>query len=176
MNPFSTFTFRKRYSAAAIAATLFAPPAVAIDSGSLAPDFDLPGGGGTVKLSNHKGKVIYLDFWASWCGPCKRTFPWMNEMHKKYGKDGFQVIAVNVDQKKSDAEKFLAATPAEFTVAFDSGNTTAAAYQPKGMPSSYLIDRNGVVHEVHAGFKESQQSELEHKIQQALAVKRAALK
>ena len=102
--------------------------AVAAEAGKAAPEFQLPNlKQESVKLSEYKGKVVYLDFWASWCGPCKKTFPWLNELQKKYGKDGFEVVGVNVDAKKADADKFLVSTPAEFTVLFDPAGATPTA-------------------------------------------------
>ena len=70
-----------------------------------APGFTLPGQNKTVQLSKYKGKVVYLDFWASWCEPCKRSFPWMNELQTIYGEDGFEIIAVNLDTSRKEAEE-----------------------------------------------------------------------
>jgi cytochrome c biogenesis protein CcmG, thiol:disulfide interchange protein DsbE len=144
----------------------------AVDPGKAAPDFQLPSlKQDSVKLSNYKGKVVYLDFWASWCGPCKKTFPWLNELQKKYGKDGFEVVGVNVDAKKADADSFLAATPAEFTVLLDPEGKVANTYELQGMPSSYIIDRSGKVFLAHRGFKDGEAAELEGKIKQLLQAK-----
>ena len=99
--------------------------------------------GETVALDKLRGKVVYVDFWASWCGPCRRSFPWMNEMQRKYGPRGFVDRRVNVDKKREDAERFLAQNPAEFTIVFDEAGATPAAYAVKGMPSSYLVDARG---------------------------------
>ena len=146
--------------------------AFAVDPGKAAPDFQLPSlKQDSVKLSNYKGKVVYLDFWASWCGPCKKTFPWLNELQKKYGKDGFEVVGVNVDAKKADADSFLAATPAEFTVLLDPEGKVANTYELQGMPSSYIIDRTGKVFLAHRGFKDGEATELEGKIKQLLQAK-----
>ena len=150
-------------------ALMFAPLfALAVEAGKPAPDFSLPGKDGAIKLSDFKGKVVYLDFWASWCGPCKKSFPWMNEMQSKYGSKGLQIIAVNVDQKREDADKFLAATPAQFTVAFHASGSTPKSYEVKGMPSSMLIDAAGNVTYIHAGFKEEQAADVESRIKQSL--------
>lgn len=144
----------------------------AIDAGKAAPDFQLPGlKQDSVRLSSYKGKVVYLDFWASWCGPCKKTFPWLNELQKKYGKEGFEVVGVNVDAKKADADKFLVTTPAEFTVLLDPEGKVANTYELQGMPSSYILDRTGKVYLVHRGFKDGEAAELEAKIKQLLQAK-----
>jgi peroxiredoxin len=150
----------------------FGPTGYALDPGSKAPEFSLPGQSGTVRLSDKGGSVVYLDFWASWCGPCKQSFPWMNEMQSKYKSKGFQVIAVNVDGRTEDAKKFLTQTPANFTVAFDSKGVNPKAYGVKGMPTSYLIGRDGRVLYQHQGFRESDRAELEKKIQNALEGKK----
>lgn len=143
--------------------------AFATEVGKLAPDFSLPGlKQDSVKLADYKGKVVYVDFWASWCGPCRKSFPWLNEMQQKYGKQGFTVIGINVDQKREDADKFLAQVPAQFTIAFDAQGNTPKAYQIKGMPSSLIIDQNGNVQSMHAGYTEEKAAELEATIRKAL--------
>jgi cytochrome c biogenesis protein CcmG, thiol:disulfide interchange protein DsbE len=142
--------------------------ASALDVGQQAPDFDLPGRQGAVKLSDYKGKTIYLDFWASWCGPCKQSFPWMNEMHTKYAAQGFAVVGINVDAKQSDATSFLEQTPAKFDVVFDSKGVSPRTYGIKGMPSSVLIGPDGKVLALHAGFKDEERGALEDKIKSAL--------
>jgi peroxiredoxin len=143
--------------------------AFAQDVGQPAPAFDVPGTTANVRLADMKGKVVYVDFWASWCAPCKQSFPWMNDMQAKYGPRGLQVVGVTVDRKREDAEKFLAATPAKFAVAYDTGGTVASAYKPKGMPTSFLIGADGVIRAVHVGFKDSDRAELEKQIEAALA-------
>jgi cytochrome c biogenesis protein CcmG, thiol:disulfide interchange protein DsbE len=145
--------------------------AFAVEVGQIAPDFDLPGGKGAVKLSDYKGKVVYVDFWASWCGPCKQSFPWMNDMQSRYSAKGLNLVAVNVDQKPEDAKTFLNDNAAKFTVAFDQGGKTPKAYAIKGMPTSVLIGADGKVLMVHSGFKEEQRDELEKQIKQALNLK-----
>src|SRR5512137_2006847 len=137
--------------------------------GQPAPPFDVPGASSSVRLADLKGKVVYVDFWASWCSPCKQSFPWMNDMQAKYGPRGLQIVGVTVDRRREDAEKFLAATPARFTVAFDTTGKVAEAYQPKGMPTSFLIGADGVVRVMHVGFKDSDRAELEREIEAALS-------
>lgn len=132
-----------------------------------APDFRLPGVKSEVKLSAHRGKVVYVDFWASWCGPCRKSFPWMNEMQEKYGKQ-IKIIAVNLDQDRAEADKFLHQNPAKFTIAFDPEGKTAEAYKVKAMPSSYLIDSAGRIVSGHAGFRSQDKEELEKLIGQMI--------
>ncbi|EKF72870.1 thioredoxin [Alcanivorax hongdengensis A-11-3] len=109
-------------------------------------------------------KVIYVDFWASWCGPCRRSFPWLNDMQKQYGDKGFTVIGVNLDPKRADADKFLDAYPASFPLVFDPDGEYAEQYHLKGMPSAVLIDANGKILARHVGFHEEKKSEYEQQI------------
>jgi cytochrome c biogenesis protein CcmG/thiol:disulfide interchange protein DsbE len=162
---------RKWYRAAVMLAAGLACGAAAwaVEPGQPAPAFELPGTKGPLVLQKLKGKVVYLDFWASWCGPCRQSFPWMNEMQAKYGPRGLQIVGVNLDAKATDAEKFLADVPAQFTVAYDPKGDTARRYAIKGMPSSVLIGADGKVIKVHAGFREDERRALEDAIVAALA-------
>lgn len=153
-----------------LAAALGASSASALEKGALAPQFDLQGLDGAVKLAKLQGKVVYVDFWASWCGPCRQSFPWMNEMQAKYGARGLQVVGVNVDANNADARQFLASTPARFTIGFDPQGATPRSYGIKGMPSSVLIGPDGKVLLEHSGFRDADRAELESKIQSALGV------
>lgn len=152
----------------ALAGLYISTPALALDVGSQAPDFELPSAQEPVKLSKIQGKVIYLDFWASWCGPCGESFPWMNAMQEKYKQKGLQVIAINLDAKNDDAQKFLAQHSAKFTVLFDSKGVTPRQYGVKGMPTSFLISKDGKVLSQHKGFNNADRVELEQKIMAAL--------
>ena len=97
---------------------------------------------------------VYVDFWASWCGPCRETFPFMNELQKEY-KGKLNVLAISVDEKKSDALKFLKAFPADFNVSLDTTGVCPSAFKVKGMPSSYLISPEGKIVFTEVGFKKS---------------------
>ena len=163
---------RTLFSTLGLALALSAGAVTAQEVGSRAPAFDLAGSPKPIRLADMKGQVVYVDFWASWCAPCKQSFPWMNEMQAKYGPRGFQVVGINVDQKREDADKFLASTPAKFTVGYDTTGKVAEVYQPKGMPTSFLIGADGKVRAVHVGFKDSQREELEREIQSALTAAR----
>ena len=140
----------------------------ALERGTSAPDFELPGTDATIRLAQYRGKVVYLDFWASWCGPCKQSFPWMNAMQAKYGAKGLQVLAINVDTRRDDARRFLLASPAAFVVAYDGQGHTPRLYDVKTMPSSYLIDRAGRLLTVHRGFSPQDSAALEQAIHAAL--------
>lgn len=156
---------------AACCLSLLALPAWALDAGAPVPDVQLPGLNGTVSLAGLHGKVVYLDFWASWCGPCRQSFPFMNGLTAKYRAQGLEVVAVNLDARREDADKFLAEVPAAFTLAFDAHGDSARRYQVMGMPSSYLIGRDGKLIALHKGFRAEDRQDLETRIQQALAAR-----
>jgi thiol-disulfide isomerase/thioredoxin len=121
-----------------------------------------------VDLSAYKGKVVYLDFWASWCVPCRQSFPWMNQMQRLYGKDGLVILAVNLDQVQAEADVFLRQYPAEFTVRFDPQGGLAKTFKVRGMPSSALLGRDGRTLLVHEGFRSKDAAALEQSIRSAL--------
>jgi thiol-disulfide isomerase/thioredoxin len=122
-------------------------------------------------LSAYLGKVVYVDFWASWCGPCKQSFPWLGDLVRQYGPQNFVVIGVNVDKDRDRAERFLDETPADFSIVFDPKGELATAYKVAGMPSGVLIDRAGRVRFQHAGFSEKQKGLYEEQVQTLLAEK-----
>jgi cytochrome c biogenesis protein CcmG, thiol:disulfide interchange protein DsbE len=119
-------------------------------------------------LEAYVGKVVLLDFWASWCSPCLQSFPWMNELQQKHGGEGLVVLAVNLDQDRSLAEAFLGKTPAKFRVEYDASGDIARQFEVRAMPTSFLIDRQGKVRVRHAGFKEKHGQEREQQIVQLL--------
>jgi len=144
----------------------------AVGVGQVAPAFTLPNGAGeSLVLNDLRGQVVYVDFWASWCGPCKRSFPWMNELQQKYGGKGLVIIAINVDKKREDAQRFLSTTPAQFRIVYDVAGLTPAAFEVKGMPSSYLIDAQGRVVAAEQGFREEQKAAVEERIRALLAAR-----
>ena len=150
------------------------PPssALALEIAQAAPEIgETSGDGKPITLSALKGKTVYLDFWASWCGPCRQSFPFMNAMQEKYAKDGLVIVGINVDKKRADAEKFLAQFPARFTIAYDEAGATPATYGTRKMPSSVLIDKDGRVSSAHSGFNSEIRDEVESRIRAALAVR-----
>jgi len=106
-----------------------------------------------IDLDDHRGKVVVIDFWASWCVPCRRSFPWLDEMQDKYREQGLVVIGVNLDADASEAEAFLREFPVSFQIVKDPDGTLAREYEVIAMPSSYVIDRNGEISVRHLGFK-----------------------
>jgi cytochrome c biogenesis protein CcmG, thiol:disulfide interchange protein DsbE len=121
-----------------------------------------------IDLSAYRGKVVYLDFWASWCVPCRQSFPWMNRMHQQFGRDGLVVLAVNMDQVRADADAFLKQYPAEFAVRFDPQGRLASTFKVRGMPTSALIGRDGKTLLLHEGFRSKDPASLEQSIRSAL--------
>lgn len=115
-----------------------------------------------------KGKVVLLDFWASWCEPCRQSFPWMSDLQKRYGENNFVVVAVNLDQDRKLAEQFLSSTPADFRVEYDPQGVLAEQFAVISMPTSVVIDRNGQVRERHRGFRLAQRVEREASISKLL--------
>ncbi len=124
--------------------------------------------GTPIDLASWKGKVVYLDFWASWCVPCRQSFPWMNAMQERYAKEGLVVVAVNMDQQRPDADAFLRQYPASFIVRFDPRGQLAQGFNLRGMPTSVLLDRGGKVLRVHEGFRGKDAGLLEDAIRLAL--------
>jgi thiol-disulfide isomerase/thioredoxin len=103
-------------------------------------------------LNEYRGKVIYLDFWASWCAPCLESFPWMNEIQRAYGRAGLVVVAVNVDRDGALAQRFLTKQIPDFKIIYDPDGRIAKQYDLKDMPTSILIGHNGKIRYVHSGF------------------------
>jgi thiol-disulfide isomerase/thioredoxin len=128
----------------------------------------LPTNDKSISLADYRGSVIYLDFWASWCKPCRKSFPWMNEMHARYKDKGLKVLAINVDKDPAEAQRFLEMVTADFTIAYDPKGELPAAFKLKAMPSSYLIDKNGTVVKTHLGFKEEEIADYEMAIRKQL--------
>lgn len=122
----------------------------------------------TFSIEQYAGKVVVLDFWASWCVPCRRSFPWLNTMHEKYADEGLAIIGVNLDMERADAERFLEEYPARFTILYDENKQLARQFDVVAMPSSYVIGRDGKVIARHMGFKVKQQDEYEAIIVEAL--------
>lgn len=130
----------------------------------MVPDFKLATVTGNIVPTNLSGKVVYIDFWASWCKPCKKSFPWLNQIQSKYKNKGFKVLAINLDKDKALADKFLSQIPVNFTIAYDPDGKSAESFQVQGMPSSYLIDRTGHLRARHIGFRENDKAELEQAV------------
>lgn len=113
-------------------------------------------------------KLVYLDFWASWCVPCRHSFPWLNAMQEKYGDEGLVIVGINVDPERADADRFLDAYPAAFTLVMDPAGELAEQWQLQGMPSAVLVDAQGNELHRHIGFRADREQEYETLIRQFL--------
>jgi len=122
-----------------------------------------------LQLEKYRGKVVYLDFWASWCEPCRKSFPFMKNLEAELGDKGFQVVAVNVDSERPAADAFLQRFPVNFEIVFDPRGEIAGAYNLAGMPTSFLLDRDGKIIYSHLGFSGNAAAEIRQKIDAALA-------
>ena len=145
-----------RFPLAALVAVFVAVawPAAATDGSPPAPAFTLTSRAGKpVSLADLKGQVVMINFWASWCGPCRQEFPALDEMYKKYKPMGFEMVGINVESEKSDAEKFLGATPVSFPILFDPDNKVSGTYGVSAMPTTFLVDRQGRLRWQHRAYK-----------------------
>jgi thiol-disulfide isomerase/thioredoxin len=119
-------------------------------------------------LKNHQGKVVYLDFWASWCKPCQKSFPWMNNLMAKYPAENFTVITINLDAESEAMHQFLGKVKADFDIYHDPSGQIAEQFKIEGMPTSYLIDASGKVVKKHIGFYTKHVDKYEREIEELL--------
>jgi len=136
-------------------ALAFAPCALALEAGGRVPDLATPrldDPAQSLSLASLRGNVVYVDFWASWCVPCRLSMPALDALYKRNQARGFAVVGVNKDVSAADARRFLAKVPVSFTLVSDGQDAAARAFDVKAMPSGYLVDRKGVVRNVHRGF------------------------
>ena len=159
-------------AAAALLAMAFAAPVRALELGDEAPAFSAPGlTGGTVSLASYRGKVVYLDFWASWCGPCAKSLPALDQLRREFAPGDFQIVAVNLDRNPAVAARFLKQRPVGYPSAIDPKGSLPGAFGVEAMPTSFLIDRDGVVRYVHRGFRETDVDPLRKQIQKLVAAR-----
>ena len=151
----------------------FTAAPVQADSEIKAPQFHLNrvDNTGSVRLSDYRGKVIYLDFWASWCTPCRKSLPLLNELRNELHGKGFEVLAINLDESKEEALAFLEEIPVDYPTLYDDADT-AAAYELRGMPTAYLIDTEGKLHSQHVGFHPRDMPEIRDEVLKLLKASR----
>lgn len=150
---------------------IFIDSANAVEQGDNIPDCQLKNlsDAKALSLKQGQGKVQYIDFWASWCGPCAKSFPFLNTLNTELKAQGLQITAINLDENIQDAQDFLTKYPANFLVASDNQEQCAKQFDVQGMPSSYLVDKKGRVRAIHLGFKAGEAEELKVLITQLLA-------
>jgi len=159
---------------AILALLAVALPCAAVEVGANAPTAAMPrldDSGKSVTLASMRGKVVYVDFWASWCVPCRISMPTLDRLFKENAARGFEVVGVNKDVRSDDAERFLKRVPVSFVLVADSSDNLAKAFDVKTMPSGYLIDRKGVVRHIHGGFTRSTSDALAEQVEKLLAEK-----
>jgi peroxiredoxin len=151
----------------------FGGPASAAGVGQQAPAFTAPAldGAKSISLAAHRGKVVYLDFWASWCTPCLTSLPLLEELRKQFPSDQFQILAVNVDQDPEKARKFLERTKIGYPSATDPKGSIPESFGIETMPTSFLIDRRGVIRYVHHGFRKGDVEPLRERIAKLVATR-----
>ena len=148
-----------------------AAPARALGPGGALPAIAAPrlaDSSSRLALGELRGSVVYVDFWASWCVPCRQSMPQLDAFYRKYRERGFRVVGVNKDVAKADAEHFLARVPVSFPLVADPGDAVARAFDVQAMPSGYLVDRKGVVRYVHRGYTAETADELRREIESLL--------
>jgi peroxiredoxin len=153
----------------AMALVLLAGTAFAADAGGPAPSFTLAAlTGQQAALSQYKGQVVMVNFWATWCGPCQQEMPLLDQMYKKYKPAGFTLIGVNVDKEAPAVRELMARKPVSFPVLLDPANQVSKAYHVDEMPSSVLIDRKGEIRYIHRGYRPGDENEYQDRIRQLI--------
>jgi peroxiredoxin len=152
-----------------MAAIVLASTAFAADAGGPAPAFTLAAlDGSRSGLSEYKGQVVMVNFWATWCGPCQQEMPLLDQMYKKYKPAGFTLIGVNVDKDAPPVKALLARKPVSFPVLLDPANEVSRAYHVDEMPSSVIIDRKGEIRYVHRGYRPGDENDYQDRIRQLI--------
>ena len=149
---------------------LSAVTAMALDEGDRAPELgraDLDGN--TLRIASLRGKVVIVDFWATWCEPCREELPVLNRLYREHRDEGLVVVGVSVDQTADNVRSFLREMPLAFPIIHDDGHQIAGRYAPPRMPSSYIIDRRGVIRHIHLGYRASDAPRIEREVRALLA-------
>lgn len=162
--PFKSACLQVARAALLVLAALVATGVQAVEVGQPSPNIALPGSPVASQLAELRGRYVYVDFWASWCGPCRLSFPWMGTLQARYKPSELTVITINLDKQRRDADRFLQQNPAGFAVAFDPAGESAKLFALKTMPSSFLIGPDGQVLWTHRGFTLDQRPELDRQI------------
>ncbi|MEE8495515.1 MAG: TlpA disulfide reductase family protein [Xanthomonadales bacterium] len=148
----------------------FGGPVCALETGDPAPAFSLPrlGGDTPLALADLRGKLVYVDFWASWCGPCRKSLPLYEEMQASFPANRFRIIAINLDEDREDVLHFLASRPVSYPILLDPEGVTASQWQIRVMPSSFLLDTDGAIVKAWVGFELSHIEEIKNEVRSLL--------
>jgi thiol-disulfide isomerase/thioredoxin len=148
---------------------LIALPALALDDGARAPEIGLKDiDGDVIRMADLRGKVVLVDFWATWCGPCREELPFLEELQDRHEDEGFVVVGVNVDRDRRNMESFVRRLGLSFPNVYDGEHAVAGRYGPSSMPTSYLVDRQGVVRHIFRGFRAADATALERHVEALL--------
>lgn len=120
-------------------------------------------------FSAFKGKVVLIDFWATWCGPCQKSMPFLNKLRNERRDEGFEIVAINVDEDRDEAVRYLQAHPVDYPMAFDPKGDCPGAFGVQAMPSSFFIDKAGKVRKVHLGYRDGDQDLIREQVSSLLA-------
>ena len=154
---------------AAILAGNVAEAVAAPKQGQAAPNFTLRSiQGHNVRLSDLRGQVVLINFWATWCGPCRQEMPLLDEIHDKYQKVGFRVVAVSIDQDRKQAAAMARSLKVRAPILFDDDQKVSRLYDLQGMPSTFIVDRNGMIRYVHVGYKRGYERDYETEVRALL--------
>lgn len=151
------------------ASLLCATASYAVQPSSAAPNFTLPNRSGeNVSLADLKGQVVMINFWATWCGPCRKEMPQLEALYERYGDLGFTLLGVNVEDNPKGAQKWLEETPVSFNVLFDTTNKVSKLYDVVAMPSTVILDKTGKVRYVHKGYQPGYENQYQSEIRTLL--------
>ncbi|WP_404364156.1 TlpA disulfide reductase family protein [Marinobacter sp.] len=162
-------TLLRQLVGASLLATLAFTASAAETMNEPAPDFTLKSNQGeNLRLEDYRGQVVMLNFWASWCGPCRQEMPVMDDIHEQYKDLGFTVLAVNVDENTAEADRFLSAVPVDFPILYDNESRVSELYGVDAMPSTVMIDRDGTARFLHRGYKPGYEEDYVKQVRQLI--------
>ncbi|MEW8506530.1 MAG: TlpA disulfide reductase family protein [Candidatus Thiodiazotropha sp.] len=154
---------------AAVCLVLACGDVLAAKEPPMAPDFTLKSSDGVnIKLSELRGQVVMVNFWASWCGPCRQEMPLLQQLFERYQSLGFSLLGVNVDENRAAADKMLKDLPVSFPILYDDSSRVSKEYQVKAMPSTFMVDRDGRIRYLHKGYKPGYEEDYQQQIRELL--------